>query len=72
MLDAVRSAGAPCAVVVVIAQMLPQRWSGMGISRTDPLGGHDPYSASKAGSELVVDVYRSSYFPVDRIGSHGV
>ncbi len=28
----------------------------------DPLGGHDPYSASKAGAELVIDSYRKSYF----------
>ncbi len=73
MLDAVRSAGAPCAVVVVTSDKCyrndGQVW---GFRETDPLGGHDPYSASKAGSELVVDAYRSSYFPVDRIGSHGV
>jgi len=43
-----------------------------GFRETDPLGGHDPYSASKAGSELVVDAYRSSYFPVGRIDEHGV
>ncbi len=29
---------------------------------TDPLGGHDPYSASKAATELVVDSFRSSFF----------
>lgn len=28
----------------------------------DPLGGHDPYSASKAGTEIVVAAYASSYF----------
>lgn len=29
---------------------------------TDRLGGHDPYSASKAATELVVDSYRNSFF----------
>ena len=29
---------------------------------TDALGGHDPYSASKAASELVIDCYRQSFF----------
>ena len=29
---------------------------------TDPLGGHDPYSASKAAAEIVVASYRDSYF----------
>src|SRR5262249_1978987 len=28
----------------------------------DPLGGHDPYSSSKACAELVCDSYRSSFF----------
>jgi CDP-glucose 4,6-dehydratase len=28
----------------------------------DPLGGHDPYSASKAGSELVTASFRRSFF----------
>jgi CDP-glucose 4,6-dehydratase len=43
-----------------------------GFRENDPLGGHDPYSASKAGSELVVDAYRFSFFPLDRIAEHGV
>lgn len=29
---------------------------------SDPLGGHDPYSASKAASEIVVSSYRASFF----------
>lgn len=31
----------------------------------DELGGHDPYSASKACAELVAHAYRSCYFPAD-------
>src|SRR3984957_20382528 len=73
LLDAVRIAGAPCAVIVVTSDKCyrndGQVW---GFREIDPLGGHDPYSASKAGAELVVDAYRSSYFPMDRIPDHGV
>jgi len=29
---------------------------------TDPMGGHDPYSASKGASELVISSYRRSFF----------
>jgi len=40
---------------------------------TDPLGGHDPYSASKAGAELATAAYRDSFFsgagPGPRIAS---
>ncbi len=38
-----------------------QEWA-WGYRETDRLGGHDPYSASKAGSELVAASYRSSFF----------
>jgi len=33
----------------------------------DPLGGHDPYSASKAASELLIDSYQRSF-----LADHGV
>lgn len=38
-----------------------QEWA-WGYREIDRLGGHDPYSASKAGSELVAASYRSSFF----------
>ena len=73
VLDAVRCADIPCTVVVATSDKCyrndGQVW---GFRESDPLGGHDPYSASKAGSELVVEAYRSSFFPVDRIAEHGV
>lgn len=36
--------------------------SQTGYRETDPLGGHDPYSSSKACAELVSDCYRKSFF----------
>jgi CDP-glucose 4,6-dehydratase len=38
-----------------------QEWE-WGYRENDKLGGHDPYSASKAGLELVVASYRSAFF----------
>jgi len=35
-----------------------------GYRETDPMGGHDPYSASKGCSELVTVSYRKSFFPL--------
>ena len=73
VLDAVRTTGCQSTVVVATSDKCyrndGQVW---GFRENDPLGGHDPYSASKAGSELVVDAYRSSFFPVRSIGTHGV
>jgi CDP-glucose 4,6-dehydratase len=41
-----------------------QEWA-WGYRETDRLGGGDPYSASKAGSELVAASYRSAFFHTD-------
>jgi len=41
-------------------------------SEGDRLGGHDPYSASKAVAELIAASYRSSFFPPDRLERHQI
>lgn len=35
---------------------------------TDKLGGYDPYSASKAACEMLVESYRNSFYDVKKIG----
>ena len=73
LLDALRAAAQPCAVVVVTSdKCYLNEESGRPFEEEDPLGGHDPYSASKAGTELVVNAYRHSFFPPSRVDEHGV
>ncbi len=48
-----------------------QEWM-WGYRESDRLGGYDPYSSSKACSELVSSAYRSSYFNPDDYSRHGV
>jgi CDP-glucose 4,6-dehydratase len=43
-----------------------------GYRENEPLGGYDPYSNSKACSELVTSAYRSSYFNPKEYGTHGI
>jgi CDP-glucose 4,6-dehydratase len=43
-----------------------------GYRENEPLGGYDPYSNSKACSELVTSAYRSSYFNPKNYAGHGV
>jgi CDP-glucose 4,6-dehydratase len=43
-----------------------------GYSENEPLGGYDPYSSSKACSELVTSAYRNSFFHPDKYSAHGV
>jgi CDP-glucose 4,6-dehydratase len=37
---------------------------------SDPLGGYDPYSSSKACSDILVDSWRYSFFPIDKYNNH--
>lgn len=39
-----------------------------GYKEIDPMGGYDPYSASKGVSELITSSYRSSFFNTDDYG----
>ena len=63
VLDALRHCDSVRSIVVVTTDKVyaNQEWS-WPYRETDRLGGHDPYSASKAGTEIVVDSYRASYF----------
>lgn len=48
-----------------------QEWL-WGYREFDRLGGRDPYSNSKACSELVTEAYRASFFPPVQHEQHGV
>lgn len=43
-----------------------------GYSETDALGGHDPYSSSKACSEIITTTYRKSYFEKNNVDNYNV
>src|SRR3546814_14449876 len=49
-------------VVVTTDKCYENREWEWGYREIDRLGGHDPYSASKAGAELVVASYRRAFF----------
>lgn len=67
VLDAIRACDTVRAAVVVTTDKCYENkeWP-WGYRETDALGGHDPYSASKAASELVAASYRHSF--LDRAG----
>jgi CDP-glucose 4,6-dehydratase len=73
LLDAIRAIGRPCAVVVVTSdKCYANDESGRRFTEDDPLGGDDPYSASKAATELAAAAYRDSFFPISEIDRHGI
>jgi len=62
VLDAIR--GLPdvtVAVMVTTDKVYANREWVHPYREIDPLGGHDPYSASKAASEIVIDSYRRAF-----------
>ncbi len=66
VLDGVRRAERPCVVVVVTSDKCYDEPGGVwGRRETDPLGGAEPYSASKGAAELVTAAYRRAYFSAD-------
>ncbi len=63
VLEAVRrSPGVRAVVVVTTDKCYENREWIWGYRESDALGGHDPYSSSKACAEIVAAAYRKSYF----------
>ena len=49
-------------IVVTTDKVYENREEARGYNEHDPLGGYDPYSASKAGAEIACQSYRRSFF----------
>jgi CDP-glucose 4,6-dehydratase len=63
LLEACRHTPSIKAIVVITSDKCYENHEKKeGYLESDRLGGHDPYSASKAATELVVDSYRKSFF----------
>lgn len=63
LLEACRHVQSVRAVVVITTDKCYENREWLwGYRESDPLGGHDPYSASKACAELVTASYRRSFF----------
>ena len=63
ILDAVRTCGSVKALVYVTSDKCYRNNEWIwGYRENDELGGHDPYSASKAAAELVFSSYQDSFF----------
>jgi CDP-glucose 4,6-dehydratase len=63
VLQAIRSVGGVRVFVNVTSDKCYENREWMwGYRENEPLGGHDPYSSSKACSELVTSAFRDSFF----------
>ena len=63
LLDALRGReGLKAVVIVTTDKVYANADTGRDFVEDDPLGGHDPYSASKAAAELIARSYAASFF----------
>jgi CDP-glucose 4,6-dehydratase len=71
VLDAMRHLPPPSVGVMITTDKVydnPER--GQAFKEDDKLGGYDPYSASKASAEIVIDSYRRSFFNPSDYSNH--
>ena len=73
LMEAVRQLRLPMSMVMITSDKCYENREWLHSYReTDALGGHDPYSASKAAAEIFINSWRDSFFPPAFIPSHGV
>ncbi len=71
MLEALRNMTTACVALMITTDKVyenPER--GLPFNEDDKLGGYDPYSASKAAAEIVIESYRRSFFDPFKYSSH--
>jgi CDP-glucose 4,6-dehydratase len=61
LMQALRGAGAKAALIITSDKVYRNDNQGRPFREDDPLGGHDPYSASKAACEIAVASWRASF-----------
>lgn len=73
LLEAIRQVGCVRACVLVTTDKVYANKEWLWPYREDEaLGGHDPYSSSKACCELLAQSYAASFFPADKYAEHGL
>jgi len=62
LLEALRCLDQPCSAVLITTDKVYRNNEWLyGYRENDPLGGHDPYSSSKAAADIAIASWRSSF-----------
>jgi len=71
LLEAVRYLDKPCSVIMITTDKVyfNKEWI-YPYREVDRLGGHDPYSASKACAEIIIESYSKSFFNSANYSKH--
>ena len=73
LLEAVRTLKLSTTIIVITSDKSYENQEWMfGYRENDPMGGYDPYSASKGACEVLTASWRRSFFNPSDYGKHGV
>lgn len=71
LLEVLRMLEHPCTAVFVTTDKVYENMeTGKAYAEDEKLGGYDPYSSSKAASEIAVASYRNSFFNPFKVSEH--
>lgn len=71
VLEALRGLEKACTCVLITTdKVYENNETGKAFCESDKLGGHDPYSSSKAAAEIAIASYRKSYFSPENFEQH--
>jgi CDP-glucose 4,6-dehydratase len=71
LLEIVKELEKKCSIVVITTdKVYENKEQDILYKENDRLGGYDPYSASKACTEIVVDSFRTSFFNINNFEFH--
>ena len=72
ILESLRALEDPCvALMITTDKVYENDERGEAFAEGAPLGGYDPYSASKAAAEIIIQSYRRSFFYPNEFAKHG-
>lgn len=71
LLDAVKYLKKPCSIILITTDKVYENKEWLYPYReNDALGGHDPYSASKACAEIIISSFRNCFFNSNKFSDH--
>ncbi len=71
LLEAIKHLPNKCICVCITTDKVYENpETGIPFLETDKLGGHDPYSASKAAAEIIISSFRNSFFSPEKFNTH--
>jgi len=68
ILESIKNSSVKSCIIMTSDKCYENKEFGRPFKESDPLGGSDPYSASKAAAELVTSAYRDSFFRNNKVG----